>query len=267
MEGHWTKPTQLSVAFKYECTNWTGRSSSLATAHARSLFHSEDWAVLLSKCLTNKIYCRYYYLKNKSHPFATQEQILQGSGTQLLIAHCRQNNQPNHLCYFSHSRWPANKGIKCEMVRLQLVWHNCWHLPFHLWPGWGSQCDTGLFVLSRSAILGTCVHVCVCASVGCNCCCRTQRRHLTHLISQPGAPVTLFVCSLSTKCMDAHTRTEGMTHIRCTMSRTQLNAASHIQSHPQTHTPWGLQTSLRGTSGEVFLCRWMCLTHDEKVCC
>lgn len=167
------------------------------------------------------------------------------------------------------------------MVRLQPVWHYCWHLPVHLWPSWGAQCDTGMFLLSRSAIFEMCVRVCarVCGrgwgGWGCNCCCRTQRRHLTHLISCPGAPLTLFVCSLSIKCIHAHTRTEGLTHIRCTMSCTQIDAAAvshaeshtHTPKHPQTHTPWGLQTSLCGTSGEVFLCREMCLTRDENVCC
>lgn len=124
------------------------------------------------------------------------------------------------------------------MVRLQPVWHYCWHLPVHLWPSWGAQCDTGMFLLSLQFWKCACVYARVCGmGGGCNCCCRTQRRHLTHLISWPGAPLTLFVCSLSIKCIHAHTRREGMTHIRCTMSCTQIDAAavSRVESHTHTH--------------------------------
>lgn len=126
-----------------------------------------------------------------------------------------------------------------------------------------------VFIVCQSAILGMWE-----AGWANNCCCWTHRGHLTRRISWPAAPLTLFVCSLSIKCItNARTHTgvekKNDTHkmhyvvATCTFAR----IIRHRLEHPQTHTPWGRQTSLRGTSGDVLLCRWMCLTRDGRVCC
>ena len=64
-----------------------------------------------------------------------------------------------------------------------------------------------------------------------NCCWKTHWGHLTRWISWSGAPLTLFVCSLSVKCIHTHTQTH--TNKSTTRARTHI---SHIDRNNHRHT-------------------------------
>lgn len=122
------------------------------------------------------------------------------------------------------------------MVRLQPVWHRCWHLPVCLWPGSGTQRDTGRLFIELACHFGNIEggSVTVAAGPGRNTC------H-TRL-----AGVLLLWRFVSALCpSNAHTYTRRMTRSRCSMP--------HTARHPQTHSPRSTNITLWDISRGVAL--------------
>lgn len=173
---------------------------------------------------------------------------------------CRRNIQPHQVCQFSYIWWPVNRdlAVKCYNYSLYGSATNIC-LPF--------CCQVEVLSVMQGGFYWACLLFLECwrwrepisAAAG-------ATGHTWHTGLAGQMLLWHFLPSLCPSYVYMHVHKDAF--MSCT--QTDVCAASQWirlgQKHPQTQAPWGLQTSLRGSSGDMLLCCWMCPACDSHVC-
>lgn len=173
---------------------------------------------------------------------------------------CRRNIQPHQVCQFSYIRWPVNRdlAVKCYNYSLYGSATNIC-LAF--------CCQVEVLSVMQGGFYWACLLFLECwrwrepisAAAG-------ATGHTWHTGLAGQMLLWHFLPSLCPSYVYMHVHKDAF--VSCT--RTDVCAASQQirlgQKRPQTQAPWGLQTSLRGASGDMLLCCWMCPACVSHVC-